>query len=178
MLEQCWRQCMCPTHFPISFAESFHRLYGSTNIQAFLYYKNFPEDKMFQKCAVSGRIQLDLNPRSQLSVLKVAFLWYVPARIHPSFEHQAEKQQGFGLVAHDLHHRWILALSDRFVWWLQCPPGVALVALLLWNVLIALDVLRSLSFSSYKGIFLAFSTLAWHLSFNVPQFLHTANMDP
>ncbi|KAF8347264.1 hypothetical protein F5887DRAFT_1281356 [Amanita rubescens] len=28
-------------------------LYGSTNIQTFLYYKNFPGDQMFQKCAVA-----------------------------------------------------------------------------------------------------------------------------
>ncbi|KAF8337249.1 hypothetical protein F5887DRAFT_1078250 [Amanita rubescens] len=28
-------------------------LYGSTNIQTFLYYKNFPGDHMFQKCALS-----------------------------------------------------------------------------------------------------------------------------
>ena len=69
MLERCWRQCMCVTHFARIFAQLFHRFYGSTNIQTFLYYKNFPGDQMFQKCAVSGRAQLDLNSRLRLSLL-------------------------------------------------------------------------------------------------------------
>ena len=62
----CGRNFNCNVRFytvqlPKSFvnSESFHRLYGSTNVQTLLYYKNFPRDQTFQKCAVSERVWLD-----------------------------------------------------------------------------------------------------------------------
>lgn len=90
----------------LSINGSFRRLYGCTNIQTFLYLKNYPQDWTFQKCAVSkgvyviraGHVVLiALRFGQGHSPLACALLRAVQGDV-------VIFQKAFGLVAHGPHH--------------------------------------------------------------------------
>lgn len=62
--------------------------------------------------------------RSELSFLKVAFLWYVSLNLAIR---NLEPRQAFGFAAYGLYHRRNVALPDRFFWRLCSPPQYYLV---------------------------------------------------
>ena len=109
---------------------SFQRLYGSANIQMFLYYKNFPRDQTFQKCAVSSVCVTHLKLRLDIWASRSLSFGTSPIASGPFVNTKSRMTlKGFGFVTYDIYNCRILALSDRFVWGLRCTHRVALVRL-------------------------------------------------